>query len=53
MLGFADEQVMQAFFKSDEMKRLSERLGMFCSAIHAYEISERIAFVKNGKIISQ
>lgn len=39
MPGFADEQAMQAFFKSDEIKKLSERLGVFCSAIHAYEIS--------------
>lgn len=53
MLGFADEQAMQTFFKSDEVKKLSERLGMFCSAIHAYQISEAITFVKDGKIISQ
>lgn len=53
MLGFTDEQAMLNYFKGDELKKLSDRLRMFCSAIHAYQISEAITFVKEGKIISQ
>lgn len=53
MLGFNDEQAMQTFFQSDEIDRLSERLRLFCSAIHAYRISSTLTFVKNGKIVSQ
>ena len=53
MPGVIDEQAMLNFFKSDGLKKLSERLGMFCSAIHAYQVSETITFVKDGKIVSQ
>lgn len=51
MLGFADEKAMLDFFKSDELKKLSDKLAVFCSAIHAYQISETITFVKDGKRI--
>jgi hypothetical protein len=49
MLGFADKSEMEKFFKSDEVKKLSERISIFCSAVHAYEIFETITFVKDGK----
>jgi len=49
MLGFADKSEMEKFFKSDEVKTLSERIAIFCSAVHAYDIFETITFVKDGK----
>jgi len=53
ILGFADKREMEKFFNSDEVKKLSERIAVFCSAVHAYQVSETITFVKDGKIVSQ
>jgi hypothetical protein len=49
MLGFTDKSEMEKFFNSDEVKKLSERIAIFCSAVHAYNIFETITFVKDGK----
>lgn len=49
MLGFIDKDDMEKFFKSDDIKKLSDRLSVFCSAVHAYEIDETLTFVKDGK----
>lgn len=49
MLGFADKSEMEKFFNSDDIKKLSERIAIFCSAVHAYENFETITFVKDGK----
>jgi hypothetical protein len=49
MLGFTDTTTMKKFFKSNEIKNISDRLSLFCSAIHAYEIDETLTFVKDGK----
>lgn len=46
MLGFTDEKAMEAFFKSDAVKELADRLSAFCSAVHAYEIEKTLTFVK-------
>jgi hypothetical protein len=51
MLGFTDKSEMEKFFNSDEVKKLSERIAFFCSAVHAYENFETITFVKDGKQI--
>lgn len=51
MLGFTDKSEMENFFSSDEVKKLSERIATFCSAVHAYKIFETITFVKDGKEI--
>lgn len=51
MLGFSDKTTMTTFFKSEELKKLSERIALFCSAVHAYEISETLTYVKDGKIL--
>lgn len=53
MLGFTDKNAMEAFFKSDAVNKLSDRISIFCSAVHAYEISETLTFVKNGKQLSK
>ena len=53
MLGFTDKKAMEEFFKSDAVKELSDRIAIFCSTVHAYEISETITFVKDGKQLAQ
>lgn len=52
MLGFKDKKAMEQFFRSDAVKNLSDRLSVFCSAVHAYEIDETLTFVKEGKELS-
>ena len=52
MLGFKDKNAMEQFFKSDAVQKLSDRISIFCSAVHAYEISETLTFVKDGKELS-
>lgn len=51
LLGFTNKNEMYQFFKSDELKKLSERIAVFCSAVNAYEIEQTITFVKDGKHI--
>lgn len=51
ILGFANKSEMEKFFNSEAIKKLSERIAIFCSAVHAYEIAETITFVKEGKQI--
>lgn len=53
MLGFSNKGEMEQFFKSDELKKTSERIALFCSAVNAYEIAETLTFVKDGKQLSQ
>jgi len=52
ILGFADENEMLKFFTSEEIKKLSERISVFCSAVDAYQIFETITFVKEGNKLS-
>lgn len=52
ILGFTDKTEMDNFFKSEAIKKLSERISIFCSAVHAYDIAETITFVKDGKKIN-
>ena len=49
MLGFADKESMEKFFEGDAVKKLSEKLSAFCSAVHAYEIQQTLTFVSGGK----
>ena len=51
ILGFADASARAAFFDSDEIAALSDRLSVFASAVHAYEVSEALTYVKEGKIL--
>jgi hypothetical protein len=48
ILGFADPAARAAFFSSPELKTLSDALAPFASAVHAYEVSETLTFVKDG-----
>lgn len=48
ILGFADRQAMSAFFQSDKLKKLSGRMAVFSSAIHAYDVEKTLVFVDEG-----
>lgn len=51
ILGFADVDAMGAFFGSGEIATLSGRLPAFVSAVHAYEVTEALTYVQDGKIL--
>jgi hypothetical protein len=51
MLGFTDANALRAFFGSGEIATLSGRIPEFVSAVHAYEVSEALTYVKDGKIL--
>jgi len=52
VLGFTNVSARAAFFDRDEITTLSARLAVFASAVHAYEVSEALTYVKEGKILS-
>lgn len=51
ILGFADAPARSAFFASEEILTLSGRLSVLASAVHAYEVSEALTFVKDGVVL--
>ena len=51
MLGFADASARAAFFASEELAKLSDGLSEFASAIHAYEVSEALTYVSEGRVL--
>lgn len=51
ILGFADAPARSAFFDSEEISTLSDRLSAVASAVHAYEVSEALTYVKDGKVL--
>jgi hypothetical protein len=51
ILGFADTSARAAFFESREIERLSDTLVPFVSAIHAYDVSAALTYVKDGDIL--
>ena len=51
MLGFADATARAAFFDSEEIMKLSDELSRFASAVHAYEVSEALTYVKEGRVL--
>lgn len=53
ILGFADTLALRAFFAGDAITQVSGRLPAFASAVHAYEISETLTYVKDGVILPQ
>ena len=50
-LGFADTDALRAFFDSGEIATLSGKLPKFASAVHAYEITEALTYVKDGEVL--
>jgi hypothetical protein len=51
ILGFADPAARAAFFESPEVARMSDALAPFVSAIHAYDVTDALTFVKGGKAL--
>ena len=51
ILGFTDPDALRAFFGSGEIATLSGRLPEFVSAVHAYEVTEALTYVKDGKVL--
>jgi hypothetical protein len=50
-LGFTDAQQQAAFFHSREIESLSNTLAPLTSAIHAYDVSAALTYVKDGTIL--
>ena len=51
VLGFADPPARTAFFEGTDIEQLSHTLAPIASAIHAYNVSEALTFVKDGEIL--
>ncbi|WP_219816398.1 hypothetical protein [Arthrobacter sp. 4R501] len=51
ILGFADKSARAAFFESPEVKSLSDPLASFASAVHAYDVSAALTYVKDARIL--
>ena len=49
ILGFTDTNALRAFFGGEEIASLSGKLPEFVSAVHAYEVTEALTYVKDGK----
>lgn len=53
MLGFSDKKSMEDFYNSDTIKKLSDRISLFCDAVHAYDIHETLTYIKEGVLLSE
>ena len=51
ILGFTDADALRAFFDSAEIATLSCKLPEFVSAVHAYEVTEALTYVRDGKVL--
>lgn len=51
ILGFPDRPARAAFFESPEVRGLSSHLASFASAVHAYDVSSALTYVKDGRIL--
>ena len=50
-LGFSDTNALREFFDSGEIAMVSGRLAEFVTAVHAYEVTEALTYVKDGKVL--
>ena len=51
ILGFADDAARDAFFSGNAAKDLSEQLKPLASAIHAYDVTAALTYVKDGHVL--
>jgi hypothetical protein len=51
ILGFNDAASRAAFFARDEIATLSNRISGFASAVHAYDVTAALTYVKEGHIL--
>jgi hypothetical protein len=49
--GFADDSARAAFFASRDTERLSRKLAVVASAVHAYDVAAALTYVKDGVIL--
>ncbi len=52
IVGFADDAAAKEFMKSNAVKELSSTLSSVASAVHAYEVSEALTYVKDSNRLS-
>ena len=52
ILGFTDSKERAGFFHGREIESLSNTLAPLTSAIHAYDVSAALTYVKDGTILS-
>jgi hypothetical protein len=51
ILGFTDAQERASFFQGREIESLSDTLAPLTSAMHAYDVSATLTYVKDGTIL--
>jgi hypothetical protein len=51
ILGFADADTLRALFGSGEIAMLSGKLSKVASAVHAYEVTESLTYVKDREVL--
>jgi hypothetical protein len=51
ILGFTDANRLRAYFGSEEIAMLSGKLPDVVCAVHAYEVTEALTYVKDGKVL--
>ncbi len=51
MLGFADEAARDEFFAGDSVRDLSEELTPLASAIHAYDVTSALTYVRDAHVL--
>ena len=51
ILGFADPAARATFFEGPELARLSDALAPYASAAHAYDVTDALTYVKDGKVL--
>ena len=51
ILGFTDTEGLRAFYGGSEIATLAGRLPEFVSAVHAYEATDALTYVKDGNVL--
>lgn len=52
LLGMSDAAALRAFFSGGALAALAGTLPDYISAVHAYEVSAALTYVRGGKIVS-
>jgi hypothetical protein len=52
VLGFADDAARDAFFASSTVQDLSEQLKPLASAVHAYDVTATLTYVKDSHVLA-
>ena len=51
ILGFTDTDALRGFFGGGESATFSAKLPEVVAAVHAYEVTEGLTYVKDGKVL--